>query len=116
MTPEEYDRARKLCQTTIQIMATATEGFVPNDDVECPLCIDCPMCHGTQEVKVKQWDYDPYSASIQIYGVGEDLDLVEDFVKESPALLQAALDEIDRLRRKMKELNEALWLWMRAVD
>ena len=47
----------------------------------CPICDDCPFCGGDQETEVHTFDFDPYAAGIQIFGIGDDLENFEQFFK-----------------------------------
>lgn len=66
----------------------------------CPVCDDCPLCDTNLSITGRQWTYNNLAAGIQVFGIGEDLENLEDFAKNAPGDIQFLLEYIDMLTAK----------------
>lgn len=60
---------------------------------------DCPFCEGEGVVPGNQFVYENAAAGITVFGIGNDLKHMEDFVKNAPLDIKFLLGEVDRLRK-----------------
>lgn len=67
---------------------------------DCPVCDCCPLCETDGSISGVSWTYENMAAGIQVYGIGEDLEALEDFAKHAPGDIQFLLDYIDMLTAK----------------
>lgn len=75
---------------------------------ECPLCADCPVCETEGGLPGKSWVYNNMAAGIQVFGIGEDLENLDEFAKHAPADIEALLEEVDDLKTRKKRLCKKL--------
>ena len=78
------------------------------DRGKCVICDEysCPMCGGDAEIDMMTFDYDPYAAGIQAFGIGKDLNAFEDFIVNARHDITAMAAEIRRLQKYLKFVNE----------
>lgn len=76
-----------------------TKTFVVEDRSEnmgdCPVCENCPMCGGENEVEMTTWDYKNMAAGIQVFGIGEDMKYLENFVNNAADDIEYLLSQIE---------------------
>lgn len=71
---------------------------------------ECPMCGGEGGLEsdyVKNFDTTK-AAGVQIYGIGDDLLQLEDFVKKSFADIPYLLEQLEEALRKIERLENSI--------
>lgn len=75
----------------------------PDGDVfDCPVCDCCPLCESEGHVPGAIFDYDALAAGIQVFGIGDDLEALQSFVKHLPEDIPVLFSRIAELEAALK--------------
>ena len=97
------DELRKLAEAATPLDLSTAQKFRDGEYIECP------VCNGEGGIDAKDYcNIDGHAIGVQIYGIGEKMVAMENFVKAAnPTAVIALLDEITALRAKVKRQAEA---------
>lgn len=97
------DELRKLAEAATPLDLSTAQKFRDGEYIECP------VCNGEGGIDAKDYcNIDGHAIGVQIYGIGEKMVAMENFVKAAnPTAVIALLDELTALRAKVKAQAEA---------
>ena len=76
----------------------------------------CPLCEGEGSVDSRNWVYQTLAAGCQVFGIGDDLERMETFIKNAPGDIEFLLQKVSEQSKEIDKLKQALEIGRGAMS